>query len=368
VAWVYSEKLKAETGNGWSDEPEPETSALAVATSADILAAGGIQRASEVVELAAAAGLDLAAAAVVLLKESGGGFNVFGHDKVPTGGAYIPGSPVTQQSYESYHAAVLAGKAGRQGIGPLQLTFWALQDEADTAGGCWLWEANVQVGFKTLAGLIKANGLYDGFMRFNGSGPAAQAYANDAMGKYAVWATRLGVEPGGGGEDDMTPEENQALADVWHQLNDEWPPWPGGISDAQGSAYNLARYVLRANVQLNQLPGVIQKMLAQQSAQVRRLPQTDLDNIAATFQAVLAEGNEDIGTVSFWQGAGERVVRAFAVSMLSLLSAGVVDITHLAWQTDLSISGGAALVSLLTSLVASQVGTKGTSSFLKGNS
>lgn len=29
MAWVYSEELKAKTGNGWSEEPEPVTSKMA---------------------------------------------------------------------------------------------------------------------------------------------------------------------------------------------------------------------------------------------------------------------------------------------------------------------------------------------------
>jgi hypothetical protein len=45
-----------------------------------VLAAHGILRAADVVRLARAAGLDLAAAATMLEKESSGGSNVFGHD------------------------------------------------------------------------------------------------------------------------------------------------------------------------------------------------------------------------------------------------------------------------------------------------
>ena len=62
----------------------------------DVLSAGGILRAPEVVELAAAARLDLAAAATMLVKESSGGHNVWGHDAVPTGGNYVKGAEVTQ--------------------------------------------------------------------------------------------------------------------------------------------------------------------------------------------------------------------------------------------------------------------------------
>ena len=48
----------------------------------DVLSRGGILRAPEVVDLTAAAGLDLAAAATLLAIESNGGRNVWGSDGV----------------------------------------------------------------------------------------------------------------------------------------------------------------------------------------------------------------------------------------------------------------------------------------------
>jgi hypothetical protein len=48
-------------------------------TAAEVLANHGIQRATEVIELAAAAELELPVAATLLEKESGGGHNVWGH-------------------------------------------------------------------------------------------------------------------------------------------------------------------------------------------------------------------------------------------------------------------------------------------------
>jgi hypothetical protein len=161
----------------------------------EILTAGGILRAAEVVEIAQAAKLDVACAAVLLAKESGGGANVWGRDPVPTGGAYTPGGPVTQDNYRAYRDAVLSGKAGRNGVGPTQLTYGPLQARADDLGGCWDWRVNCRVGFEHLAGLIRANGVRDGFRRFNGSGSAAERYADDAMAKLAVWQRRIAVAP-----------------------------------------------------------------------------------------------------------------------------------------------------------------------------
>jgi hypothetical protein len=171
-------------------------------TATEVLAAHGTQRAAEVVELAAAAGLELAAAATLLEKESGGGHNVFGHDNVDTGGFYKKGGPVTEERYRNYKAH--RKEFGAQGVGPTQLTLPAFQDRADTRGGCFDFRVNCQVGFEILAGLIKSNGVHDGFRAYNGSGPAAEAYADDAINKLNVWRSRL---VGAQAVPDLTKEE-----------------------------------------------------------------------------------------------------------------------------------------------------------------
>ena len=158
-----------------------------------VLAQHGIQRPDEVIELAALTGLELAAAATLLDKESSGGRNVYGHDPVDTGGFYEKGGPVTRESYLLYkeHRVEL----GAQGVGPTQLTFMAFQDRADVRGGCWDWRVNALVGFEILSGLIKAKGVRNGFRAYNGSGAAAEAYATDAMKRLQVWRERLAAAP-----------------------------------------------------------------------------------------------------------------------------------------------------------------------------
>lgn len=158
----------------------------------DVLAAGGIQRAADVSALAEAARLELAAAATLLGMESGGGANIWGHDAVPTGGAYVKGGPVTEGNYRAYRDALLGGKAKPQGCGPTQLTWRPYQALADTRGGCWRWEVNAAVGFEVLAGHLREHGDR-GFAAYNGSGPAARAYGERAAGLLASWRRRLGV-------------------------------------------------------------------------------------------------------------------------------------------------------------------------------
>ena len=162
-------------------------------TAAEVLTNHGIQRAAEVVQLAAAAELELGAAATLLQKESGGGHNIFGHDDVKTGGNYVKGGKVTKEAYLKYKAH--RDEFGAQGVGPTQLTFPDFQDRADDRGGCFDFRVNCSVGFEILAGLINAKGVHDGFRAYNGSGPAAELYADDAINKLNVWRSRLGGVP-----------------------------------------------------------------------------------------------------------------------------------------------------------------------------
>ena len=185
-------------------------------TPADVLAARGILRAPEVVELAAAAGLDLAAAAVLLIKESGGGNNLWGFDPVPTGGSYDKGGVVTRGDYLAYRAARAQRTAGQQGCGPTQLTLDAFQQRADAAGGCWDWRANCLTGFRILRDLIAQYGERGGFRRYNGSGPAAERYADDAMARLGQWRAWLATTT----EDavTLTDEDVARIADaVWRR-------------------------------------------------------------------------------------------------------------------------------------------------------
>ena len=188
-------------------------------TAAEVLADHGTQRAAEVVELAAAAGLELAAAATLLEKESGGGHNVWGHDNVETGGNYVKGDPVTKEAYRKYRRD--RDRLGAQGVGPTQLTFPGFQDRADTRGGCFDFRVNCSVGFEILADHIKARGIRDGFRAYNGSGPMAERYADDAMSKLAVWRSRLGglrMDLFPQEEEDMTGEQARQLEAVFKGL------------------------------------------------------------------------------------------------------------------------------------------------------
>lgn len=126
------------------------------------------------------AGLELAVLCAVLEQESGGGRNVFGHDPTIFAGA----GAVTRAKYLAYKKLRgPRGKGGMQGVGPMQLTWYSYQDEADKLGGCWVPRHNVRVGAKLLARTIRARGLYRALASYNGS----TRYADAVMKRVAKW-------------------------------------------------------------------------------------------------------------------------------------------------------------------------------------
>lgn len=56
-------------------------------------------------------------------------------------------------------------------------------------------------------------------------------------------------------------------------------------------------------------------------------------------------------TLTFWNYAGERALKTFAQTALAYLGTGTVGLFELDWTGLLSISGGAALLSILTSII-----------------
>jgi hypothetical protein len=209
---------------------------------------------------------------VLLEKESYGGRNVWGSDPVPTAGAYTKGGLVTRENYAAYRAAVKVGTAGRQGVGPTQLTYGPFQDQADLAGGCWDWRANVLTGFGILASLIRVAGEQDGFRRYNGSGDAAQAYGKDAVTKLEVWRRRLAGQSTVTQEVDMPLNDDdkrwilqaiqsnnaQAAQSVWAQpvqnVKGEWPAAATILAAAEGRAWDVQDRVYEIRDDVRGLP------------------------------------------------------------------------------------------------------------------
>src|SRR4051812_2834819 len=129
-----------------------------VIRSARKVKAAGFQNSLRIVLEAKAAKIPLSYALASVEKESGRGYNVFGHDAVRNP---IKGGAVTKERYLAYKKYRKQG-LGMQGVGPLQLTWWETQDQADALGGCWKPKYNLRVGLQMVAALIRAKGVFNG--------------------------------------------------------------------------------------------------------------------------------------------------------------------------------------------------------------
>jgi hypothetical protein len=161
------------------------------------------------------------------------------------------------------------------------------------------------------------------------------------------------------------------VASVWDRREG---PWKGGLTDipdeVNGEEYDLFEFVKRNNVTTYQTALMCQQLLKRAQAKPPGMLRSDVNEIAATIAqhpaiAALADAGE-IATVSFWKDAAERAVKAFAGAALTLFGAGPLDVLHIDWESTLSLSAGAAVVSLLMSLASSQIGTPGSPSLVKG--
>lgn len=139
------------------------------------------------------AGLPVAVGCSILIQETAGGINEFGHDRDSQGDC--PGfgwGTVTEAKYLAFRT--LRNRQGRSnGVGPCQLTSPGLQNEADAQGGCWKPLINMTVGFTDLAESIRRDGLRAAIVGYNGSGPAAEAYADQVLARADGFAVRLGT-------------------------------------------------------------------------------------------------------------------------------------------------------------------------------
>lgn len=66
-------------------------------------------------------------------------------------------------------------------------------------------------------------------------------------------------------------------------------------------------------------------------------------------------------TASFWKATAERALRTLAQSLIAVLAVGQTNILSVDWQQALAVAATATVLSVLTSIVASGVGTPGPS-------
>lgn len=72
-------------------------------------------------------------------------------------------------------------------------------------------------------------------------------------------------------------------------------------------------------------------------------------------------------TAAFWTGAADRAVKSFAQALLLLWgSSEIFNVLEIQVGPAFGVAGGAAVLSLLTSIVSAPAGDKGTTSMLPG--
>lgn len=156
------------------------------------------------------AGIPFYVACAFLMQESGGGRNVYGHDTWPNGypKPFWGHGEVTEQNYAAYKRErdAMADKTrpdggglwGRrmQGVGPLQLTYWSFQDQADAEGGCWNPYPNCLIGFRILASYkTDRRSWIEVASKYNtGSYSTDSPYAQKIAPRLQFWGDLLGEE------------------------------------------------------------------------------------------------------------------------------------------------------------------------------
>lgn len=156
----------------------------------ELLRANGIKMPGLAVTESVRTDTRLACTCVLLIKESSGGMNVYGHDPVRCNGT-PQGGPVTEANYLVYKAN--RSICGAQGVGPVQLTWPGFQDRADTQGGCWRPEVNIRVGLDIFSVYMRVDGMRTAYRKYNGSGAAAERYADDAMSRTPQFQQAIGT-------------------------------------------------------------------------------------------------------------------------------------------------------------------------------
>ena len=68
---------------------------------------------------------------------------------------------------------------------------------------------------------------------------------------------------------------------------------------------------------------------------------------------------------TFWKSTVERSIRTAAQVLLGFLVVGETGVLDVDWEQALSVTGVAVIASILTSVVATGVGDKGTASLVK---
>jgi hypothetical protein len=126
---------------------------------------------------------------LAMVENESAGRNIFGEEGTACPSEWYEGY-VNEPRYVVYRDRRDAGDSP-DGVGPTQITDAALQIEAQRLGGCWNAQYDCDVGFHFLHELMVVYGTADGYMHYNGSGPAAEDYRDKALIWERVWHGRF---------------------------------------------------------------------------------------------------------------------------------------------------------------------------------
>lgn len=139
----------------------------------------GARHALKIMQEARRAGLapDLAYA---LVEQESAFRNIFGCD-------HGPGKAFCHQGVTRERVQTLLNSGLANGVGLTQLTYIPFVREANRIGGAHRPRYQLRVGFKVLKDNIKRSGYRAGIRSYNGSGPAAERYADLLIARRAKW-------------------------------------------------------------------------------------------------------------------------------------------------------------------------------------
>ena len=131
-------------------------------------------------------------ACAFLMQETSGGKNIFGHD--PT--IFVGAGQVTKEKYLRYKRERGSVAARSQGVGPMQITYWSLQDECDDLGGCWKPTINIYYGLTLIRQFMDSGiTLKEVARKYNGGPgakpPTAEVYAAQMVERFDYWRDLL---------------------------------------------------------------------------------------------------------------------------------------------------------------------------------
>jgi hypothetical protein len=356
MAWVYSEELKAKTGNGWSEEPEPVTSKMAVIPTSQN---GYIANNRSLIATMTAGGVE------------------FPVRKGPCGELLMWAAGRWHNEVEPLVPGTCWGYAERDIIGSNVISNHASGTAVDLNAPKHPLGTNPSTNFTASQITAVRRIITDsrGALRWGGdyTGRKDGMHVEINAPEAEVAAVLAEVNGAGG----MSPNTAQQVDEIHEQVTGVLQAWAGGITDDKNTPYNMLQHLLRVSVSTNQTALMVEQLVNQPRQQVQLHPDT-VQRFTAAVVAGVHEKTEatvadithravvdEMATSGFWASALERAAKTFAQTALILLGAGPLDVLHIAWQSTLSLSAGAALLSVLTSLASAQTGTSGTPSLVK---